>query len=218
MKSALEPAADQAHQPIFIRLLQTVIKLNGAHWLTAAETKSTRNCIKVLHNISKNRKIVLPAELENQIGVCTYGLHSKPAPKQPLLLPPRSDEQDEPLSFQLQHLQQHQQQQSLLLSDKSIIEKLQGIVESIEVQFRPLIQAELSVLVDILFKPEFLFPEGTAARKKCSNGGFIRKLICQTENLVDDQDDKLCVKILETIKSMMELDPIFERKVSTSAV
>lgn len=100
-----------------------------------------------------------------------------------------------------------------LMNDKSIIEKLQGIVESIEIQFRPLIQAELSVLVDILFKPEFLFPEGTMARKKCSNGGFIRKLICQTENLVEEQDDKLCVKILETIKSMMEVDPTFDKKV-----
>lgn len=41
----------------------------------------------------------------------------------------------------------------------------------LEKQLRPLVQAELSVLVDVLHTPEALFPPGT----KCEIGGFISR-------------------------------------------
>lgn len=59
--------------------------------------------------------------------------------------------------------------------DRSIIEGLQDIVLLLEDQLKPLVQAELSMLVDILYSPELLFPSGTEARKRCENGGFIRR-------------------------------------------
>ncbi len=58
--------------------------------------------------------------------------------------------------------------------DRTIIEGLQDIVSVLEDHLRPLVEAELSVLVDILYRPELLFPAGTEARRKCENGGFIR--------------------------------------------
>ena len=58
--------------------------------------------------------------------------------------------------------------------DRIIIEFLQDIVSVLEDHLRPLVEAELSVLVDILYRPELLFPGGTDARRKCENGGFIR--------------------------------------------
>lgn len=51
----------------------------------------------------------------------------------------------------------------------------QDIVSALEDRLRPLVQAELSVLVDVLHRPELLFPENTEARKKCESGGFISK-------------------------------------------
>ncbi len=39
----------------------------------------------------------------------------------------------------------------------------------------PLVNAELSVLVDVLHQPELLFLEGTDARSRCESGGFISK-------------------------------------------
>lgn len=59
--------------------------------------------------------------------------------------------------------------------DRSIIEGLQDIVLLLEDQLKPLVQAELSLLVDILYSPELLFLEGTEARKRCESGGFIRR-------------------------------------------
>ena len=52
---------------------------------------------------------------------------------------------------------------------------LQDIVSALEDRLRPLVQAELSVLVDVLHRPELLFPENTDARRKCESGGFICK-------------------------------------------
>jgi len=60
-------------------------------------------------------------------------------------------------------------------SYRDIIEGLQDIVAVLETQLRPLVQAELSVLVDILPRPELLFPVDTEARKQCEDGAFISK-------------------------------------------
>ena len=62
-------------------------------------------------------------------------------------------------------------------SYRDIIEGLQDIVAVLESQLRPLVQAELSVLVDILHRPELLFPVDTDARKQCEDGAFISKLV-----------------------------------------
>ena len=61
--------------------------------------------------------------------------------------------------------------------DRSIIEGLQDIVLLLEEQLKPLVQSELSLLVDILYRPELLFPSGTEAKKRCENGGFIRRYV-----------------------------------------
>ena len=54
---------------------------------------------------------------------------------------------------------------------------LQDIVSALEDRLRPLVQAELSVLVDVLHRPELLFPENTDSRRKCESGGFICKSV-----------------------------------------
>lgn len=73
----------------------------------------------------------------------------------------------------------------LIRLDKSIVEGLQDIVLVLEDQLRPLVQAELSLLVDILYRPELLFPAVveavaigdtlalTAAAASCGVTGFI---------------------------------------------
>ena len=60
---------------------------------------------------------------------------------------------------------------------KVIIDGLQDIVQLLEDQLQPLVQAELSVLVDVLHRPELLFPPNTEARRKCESGGFICKCV-----------------------------------------
>jgi inositol 1,4,5-triphosphate receptor type 1 len=45
----------------------------------------------------------------------------------------------------------------------------------LEEQLRPLIQAEESVLVDILYKPELMFPPNSACRATSEKGGFVSR-------------------------------------------
>ena len=68
--------------------------------------------------------------------------------------------------------------------DRSIIEGLQDIVSLLEDQLKPLVQSELSLLVDVLYRPELLFPLGTECRKKCESGGFIRRYISYVTMLI----------------------------------
>ena len=97
--------------------------------------------------------------------------------------------------------------------DRTIIEGLQDIVSVLEDHLKPLVQAELSVLVDTLYRPEMLFPKGTEARRKCENGGFIGRLINHTSNLLGEKEDGLCVKILQTLREMMAVDVDYGEKV-----
>uniref|UniRef100_A0A8B9LAA2 Inositol 1,4,5-trisphosphate receptor n=1 Tax=Astyanax mexicanus TaxID=7994 RepID=A0A8B9LAA2_ASTMX len=85
---------------------------------------------------------------------------------------------------------------------KNIIEKLQDIINTLEERLKPLVNAELSVLVDVLHQPELLFLEGTDARVRCESGGFISKLIQHTKALMS-ADEKLCIKVLTTLQKML---------------
>lgn len=49
---------------------------------------------------------------------------------------------------------------------------MQGVVSLLEEQFSPKVQAEFSVLVDVLHSPELLFPE---AAQLCESGAFMSK-------------------------------------------
>lgn len=53
---------------------------------------------------------------------------------------------------------------------------------------------------------------GTEARRKSENGGFIRRLIKHTEKLLEEKEEKLCVKVLRTLREMMAIDPEYGEK------
>ncbi|XP_023394267.1 inositol 1,4,5-trisphosphate receptor type 3 [Pteropus vampyrus] len=85
---------------------------------------------------------------------------------------------------------------------ENIIEKLQDIITALEERLKPLVQAELSVLVDVLHWPELLFLEGSEAYQRCESGGFLSKLIQHTKDLMESEE-KLCVKVLRTLQQML---------------
>jgi inositol 1,4,5-triphosphate receptor type 1 len=47
----------------------------------------------------------------------------------------------------------------------------------LEDQLKPLVQAELSILVDILYRPEDLFVPSSYGHSQCARGGFMSKLV-----------------------------------------
>uniref|UniRef100_A0A3B5MN81 Inositol 1,4,5-trisphosphate receptor n=1 Tax=Xiphophorus couchianus TaxID=32473 RepID=A0A3B5MN81_9TELE len=95
---------------------------------------------------------------------------------------------------------------------KNIIEKLQDIINTLEERLKPLVNSELSVLVDVLHQPELLFLEGSDARQRCESGGFISKLIQHTKALMS-AEEKLCIKVLRTLQEMLIRTLDFDEKV-----
>ncbi|CAN8018160.1 unnamed protein product, partial [Ixodes persulcatus] len=70
--------------------------------------------------------------------------------------------------------------------DRTVIEVLQELVLLLEEQLRPLVQSELSVLVDVLHQPQLLFPSRPQAQAKCAS--FVSKLVQHTQRLLQERE------------------------------
>ncbi|XP_011161060.1 inositol 1,4,5-trisphosphate receptor isoform X2 [Solenopsis invicta] len=198
-------------QPIFVQLLHAAFNVSQCAWLSAGQRFNVENCIRTLSEVAKGRGIAIPTDLESQVA----NMFNKAAmlsrqtnkwlqaAKQPKI--ERSQSQSD------LHCAEGSNNELMRL-DRSIIEGLQDIVSLLEEQLKPLVQSELSLLVDILYRPELLFPAATDARKRCENGGFIKRLIKHTEKLLEETEEKLCVKVLRTLREMMAIDPEYGEK------
>ncbi|ALC46642.1 Itp-r83A [Drosophila busckii] len=190
----------QSRQLIFVQLLQAAYRLTQCKWLSLADRFNVENCIRTLTESAKMRSIVVPLELEQQVA----NMSSKTA-----MLTRQTTKW---LLASKQPKYETQQSASLMRWDRSIIEGLQDIVSLLEDQLKPVVEAELSLLVDILYRSELLFPAGTDSRKRCESGGFIRKLIKHTEKLLEEKEERMCVKVLRTLREMMAIDVNYGEK------
>ncbi|XP_060931821.1 inositol 1,4,5-trisphosphate receptor type 2 isoform X2 [Limanda limanda] len=178
----------QTNQSIFIKLLQSSFRLHNCNWLNSAQKPNIESCIKTLADVAKARAIAIPVDLDSQVNTLSLRVHTNMV--QRAAKDWRSTARTRP--------------RKEMLGDpdyKNIIEKLQGVVSCLEEQFSPKVQAEFSVLVDVLHSPELLFPE--AARLRCESGAFMSKLIKHTKQLMD-KEEKLCIKILQTLREMLD--------------
>ncbi|XP_045712698.1 inositol 1,4,5-trisphosphate receptor type 1 isoform X3 [Phyllostomus hastatus] len=184
----------QTRQPVFVQLLQGVFRVYHCNWLAPSQKASVESCIRVLSDVAKSRAIAIPVDLDSQVNN--------------LFLKSHNIVQKTALNWRLSARNAARRDSVLAASRdyRNIIERLQDIVSALEDRLRPLVQAELSVLVDVLHRPELLFPENTDARRKCESGGFICKLIKHTKQLLEENEEKLCIKVLQTLREMMTKD------------
>uniref|UniRef100_A0A4W6FFJ1 Inositol 1,4,5-trisphosphate receptor n=1 Tax=Lates calcarifer TaxID=8187 RepID=A0A4W6FFJ1_LATCA len=184
----------QTRQPVFVQLLQAVFRVYHCNWLIPVQKGSVENCIKVLSDVAKGRAIAIPVDLDNQVNN--------------LFVKSNNIVQKTAMSWRLSARNAARRDSVVTASRdyRNIIERLQDIVSALEDRLRPLVQAELSVLVDVLHRPELLFPENTDSRKKCESGGFICKLIKHTKQLLEENEERLCIKVLQTLREMMTKD------------
>uniref|UniRef100_A0A803SSN6 Inositol 1,4,5-trisphosphate receptor n=1 Tax=Anolis carolinensis TaxID=28377 RepID=A0A803SSN6_ANOCA len=190
----------QTHQPVFIQLLQSAFRIYNCTWPNPAQKSSVESCIKTLAEVAKNRGIAIPVDLDSQVNTLFMKSHSNMVQRAAMgwRMTARSGPRfKEPLG-------------GPAWDYRNIIEKLQDVVASLEQQFSPMMQAEFSVLVDVLHSPELLFPEGSDARIRC--GAFMSKLINHTKRLME-KEEKLCIKILQTLREMLEKKDSFVEEV-----
>ncbi|KAJ8257213.1 hypothetical protein GJAV_G00183130 [Gymnothorax javanicus] len=179
----------QTHHTILIQLLQSCIRLLECQWLQQVQRSLVETCIKTLATTAKSRSIPLPMDLDSQISTMLSSsalntlTRNNPNYKS-LTRTCRLSAPNNPWDY------------------KNIIEKLQDVINYLEDRLKPLVSAELSVLVHVLHRPELLFLEGTDARARCESGGFISKLIQHTKDLMDPEE-KLCIKVLRILQEML---------------
>ncbi|KAK9514694.1 hypothetical protein VZT92_025390 [Zoarces viviparus] len=188
----------QTHHTIMTHLLQSSVRLLDCPWLQQQHRGQVETCIKTLAMTAKSRSISLPLDLEAQIStmLSSSALNSLSRSNPNYKSSSRSSRPIAP---------------SNPWDYKNIIEKLQDIINTLEERLKPLVNAELSVLVDVLHQPELLFLEGTDARQRCESGGFISKLIQHTKTLMS-AEEKLCIKVLRTLQEMLIRTLDFDEK------
>lgn len=181
----------QTHQTIVVQLLQSTTRLLECPWLQQQYKGSVEACIRALAMVAKSRNISLPMDLDAHVSSLLNSSSSSLQRNQPAFKQATSSR-----AFTRGAATQNQ------WDYKNIVEKLQDIINVLEEQLKPLVEAEQSVLVDVLHHPELLFAEGTDPRTRCETGGFISKLIQHTKNLMSSEE-KLCIKVLRTLQQML---------------
>ncbi|NP_001191618.1 inositol trisphosphate receptor [Aplysia californica] len=178
----------QTNQPVFVRLLQGAFRLIRCEWLDGSQRFHVEACIRTLSDTAKSRSIAIPVDLDSQVNA----------------LFERSNIVQKSTARWLNVRQNRRESQAHASRDyRNIIEGLQEIVATLNNHLKPLVLAEMSVLVDVLHRPELLFPPSTEAREKCESGGFIARLIRHTECLLEEKEEKLCIKVLQDAEDMM---------------
>ncbi|XP_053320394.1 inositol 1,4,5-trisphosphate receptor type 2 [Spea bombifrons] len=192
----------QTHQPLFIQLLQSAFRIYNCTWPNPSQKSVVESCIKTLAEVAKNRGIAIPVDLDSQVNTLFMKSHSNMV-------------QRAAMGWRMTARTGPRFKEALggpAWDYRNIIEKLQDVVLSLENQFSPMLLAEFSVLVDVLHSPERLFPDGSDARIRC--GAFMSKLINHTKKLME-KEEKLCIKILQTLREMLEKKDNFSEQGST---
>ncbi|XP_064473340.1 inositol 1,4,5-trisphosphate receptor type 1-like isoform X1 [Ornithodoros turicata] len=208
-----QSATVQTHQPVFVCLLQAAFRLSTCTWLSLQQRMNVESCIKTLADIAKNRSIAIPVDLDAQVTAMfdknaliskhtRAWLSSARAPKKDIPhKEQRAGNEGLKLAIPAPSSSSSSGSRTAHPSDRTVIEVLQDLVCLLEEQLRPLVQAELSVLVDVLHHPEQLFPANTEARTKCS--AFVSKLVQHTQRLLLEHEEALCIRVLQTLRQMM---------------
>uniref|UniRef100_A0A8C2U7R5 Inositol 1,4,5-trisphosphate receptor n=1 Tax=Coturnix japonica TaxID=93934 RepID=A0A8C2U7R5_COTJA len=180
----------QTHQTIVVQLLQSTMRLLECPWLQQQHKSSVEACIRTLAMVAKSRSIALPMDLDAHVSSLLNSSSTSTVQRN------TSSYKTATRTFPRVSTTPNQ------WDYKNIIEKLQDIINALEDRLKPLVEAELSVLVDVLHRPELLFMEGTEAYQRCESGVAVGVLEWHTKDLMETEE-KLCIKVLRTLQQML---------------
>nr|XP_045591982.1 inositol 1,4,5-trisphosphate receptor-like isoform X4 [Procambarus clarkii] len=193
----------QTRQPVFVQLLHAVYRVSQA--VMGHQRVNVENCIKTLTEVARKHNISIPVDLEAQVvsmSQRTTSIMTRTASKWSNRATRRDASSTSPCN-DLMFEEDDGDQLSGRMDHLVIEQDFNSVVSVLEAELRPLVSAELSVLVDILYQPHKLFRPDSEASIKCKNGGFISRLIRHCEKLLEEKDEKLCIQVLKTLKDMI---------------
>ncbi|XP_047489023.1 inositol 1,4,5-trisphosphate receptor-like isoform X3 [Penaeus chinensis] len=195
--------SSETRQPVFVQLLHHVYRVSQA--VLGHQRVNVENCIKTLTEVARKHNISIPSDLEAQVvsmSQRTNIIMSRTA-TQWSKRATRRDASSTSLCNEFMFEEAEGDQLSGRMDHLVIEQDFHSVVSVLEAELRPLVAAELSVLVDILYQPHLLFRPDSEASIKCQNGGFISRLIHHCEVLLEEKDEKLCIQVLKTLKDMI---------------
>ncbi|XP_071518112.1 inositol 1,4,5-trisphosphate receptor [Panulirus ornatus] len=193
----------ETRQPVFVQLLHAVYRVSQA--VMGHQRVNVENCIKTLTEVARKHNISIPVDLEAQVvsmSQRTTSIMTRTASKWSNRAT-RRDASSSSLCTDFMFEGDEGDQLSGRMDHLVIEQDFNSVVSVLEAELRPLVAAELSVLVDILYQPHRLFRPDSEASIKCKNGGFISRLIRHCEKLLEEEDEKLCIQVLKTLKDMI---------------
>ncbi|KAF7224696.1 inositol 1,4,5-trisphosphate-gated calcium channel ITPR2 isoform X1 [Nothobranchius furzeri] len=185
MPFCVNNSSQQINNSVFIKLIQSCFRIYNCTWLSPSQKTLVEICINTLAEVAKTLNIAIPVDLDGQVTTMSLKVHTNVVQR---------------AAKDWRTSARRPRKEPLGGLDYKIIENLQLVVCCLEKQISPKIQAEFSVLVDVLHSPELLFPE--AARLRCDSETFMTTLIKHTKSLMD-KEEKLCIKILQTLRKML---------------
>ncbi|XP_068212186.1 LOW QUALITY PROTEIN: inositol 1,4,5-trisphosphate receptor [Palaemon carinicauda] len=197
--------SSETRQPVFVQLLHAVYRVSQA--VLGHQRVNVENCIKTLTEVARKHNISIPSDLEAQVvsmSQRTTNIMSRTASQWSKRTTRRDASSSSPCNeFDTSFDDDKGDQLSGRMDHLVIEQDFNSVVSILEAELRPLVSAELSVLVDILYQPHMLFRPESEASLKCQNGGFISRLIRHCEKLLEEKDEKLCIQVLQTLKDMI---------------
>ncbi|XP_045110771.1 inositol 1,4,5-trisphosphate receptor type 1-like isoform X10 [Portunus trituberculatus] len=192
----------ETRQPVFVQLLHAVYRVSQA--VMGHQRVNVESCIRTLTEVARKHNISIPVDLEAQVvsmSQRTTSIITRTANKWSTRTTRRDASSTSPDS---DYMYEDEFDQLSGRMDHLVIEQdFNSVVSVLESELQPLVAAELSVLVDILYQPHRLFRPDSEASIKCKNGGFISRLIRHCEKLLEEKDEKLCIQVLKTLKDMI---------------
>ncbi|CAF5140035.1 unnamed protein product, partial [Rotaria magnacalcarata] len=155
-----------------ISLYSNLARLLSVSWLTTAERERVDKCIHILTLIADRRGLGQMLRLSSNAAVDLAARSRRTS---------RSATSDrthaiDPSTFSAAQRRDHLED----VEHKRVIDNFVDFLSQVSARLKPLVQAEVSVLVDVIRAPHALFPETSESRSKFLSGTFVHKLINHT--------------------------------------
>ncbi|CAF0857142.1 unnamed protein product [Adineta ricciae] len=188
---------------ILISLHSHLARLLNVSWLSPAQRERVDRCIHILSLIADRRGLSHFLR-SNHSSIAELTSRSRRTS--------RSATADRMHSVEHIYTGGHKLDTLEDVEHKRVIDSFVDFLSQVSMRLHPLVQAECSVLVDVIRAPYALFPETNECRLKFLYGTFVHKLIQHAKYLLTQTDESLCLRIMHALKSMVKSSYEFDTR------
>ncbi|CAF1314468.1 unnamed protein product [Adineta steineri] len=194
-----QSSAPQHRNTTLVSLHGHLTRLLSVSWLTSSQRERADRCIHIIALIADRRGLIHFLRSNHSSMSESVNVRSRHAS--------RSNASERRYSSDdLLDKQNHSED----LEHKRVIDSFVDYLSQVSIRLSPLIQAENSVLVDVIRAPFALFPETNEYRLKFLQGTLVHKFIHHAKYLLIQTDEYLCLRIMHALKSMVKTNLEFE--------